>query len=103
MIVSSTFKADLFQLKHTKDPDALLAAIKESYAAALGRKIIESFPYVKVSGYEGELPALSMNKDHEFVDVWESRIVMLTEEQATMLMNVLRRSGMNELEIQKMF
>lgn len=83
MLIKSEFKVDLFHMKHTKDPDGLLQAIKDANAAGLGRKIIEAFPYKKDEerSFSGELPEMSLNRDHEFVDVYESRFYVLTEEE----------------------
>lgn len=85
MIITSEFKVDLFQLKHTSDPVGLLSATKAAYASELGRKLAEVFPYVKVDGYTGELPTMSLNKEHEFMDRYRTRFVVLSEEDADRL------------------
>lgn len=91
MIVKSEFKVDLFQMKHTSDPAGLLQAIKDANAAALGRRLIELVPYEKDEelSYEGELPEMSLNKDHEFVDHYRSEFMVLTLEEWNWLVGLL--------------
>src|SRR5687768_12901842 len=103
MIFISEFKVDLFQLKHTKDPEGLLNAIKQQHAAELGRKLIEQLPYMRVSGYEGELPAMSLNKDHEFTDRYETRFVVLTEETCAEAIRLLLTAGVPEEKVKPLF
>jgi hypothetical protein len=77
MLIKSEFKVDLFQLKHAREPEVLLQSIKDTNAAALGRKLIEMFPYEKTSAYEGPLPEMSLNRDHEFTDTWGVELVVV--------------------------
>lgn len=90
MIIKSEFKIDLFQLKHSRDPEALLQATKEQYARELGLKLIELMPYKCVSMYEGELPAMSLNRDHEYVDLYRSEFVVLTMDLLDRVLNALK-------------
>lgn len=78
MILKSTFKIDQFQLRETKDKDGLIKAYTRQAAADFGLKIIELFPFVKNEELSNRypLPALSMNKDHQFVDVYERELVV---------------------------
>ena len=82
MLVTSQFKVDLFQMKHTKDPEGLLQAVKDKYAREFGKYLIEQFPFEKVRGFEGELPEMSLNKEHEFTDTYERVLVVSTVQDA---------------------
>jgi len=88
MLLISEFKADLFQLKHSRDADALLDSLKIEAALVLGLELVKLFPYEKVQAFEGVLPEMSLNKDHEFTDTWKCEVVVITREQWG---NILRR------------
>lgn len=99
MIIKSEFKADLFQLKHTAAPEVLLNELKDRAAIELGRELIRRFPYLKdeENSYKGEVPAISLNKDHEFVDRYSTRFIVLNEEQWTKLESIIGKEKLNNL------
>lgn len=92
MLITSEFKIDLFQLKHTRDATALLDSLKVEAAQALGLEMVKKFPYERISAYEGELPEMSLNKDHEFVDRYAVELVVLTTTQWQELVEMIAMS-----------
>lgn len=90
MVVICQFKADLFTLKHARDPEGYLQALKDQYAREFGMKIIEKFPFEKIEGsyFKGELPAMSLNRDHEYIDLYESRLIVLSEKELSEILSV---------------
>lgn len=91
MLIKSEFKVDLFQMKHTKEPDLLLAAIVDANAAKLGRFLVEKLPYVKnlEKSYDSELPEMSLNKEHHYNDHYELELFVLTREQVNQIRDIL--------------
>lgn len=89
MIIKSEFKADLFELKHCAAPEVLLNELKDRAAIDMGRELIKQFPYQKdeENSFKGQLPAMSLNRDHEFVDKYKSEFVVLTMEEYAELLN----------------
>lgn len=81
MLITSQFKVDLFQLKHTNDPASLLEAHKRQAAIELGIEMAKQFPFVKNEelSFKGELPAMSMNRLHEYNYLYESRFVLISK------------------------
>lgn len=77
MLLQSEFKADLFQLKHSRDANALLDSLKVEAAQALGLELVKQFPFEKVQAFEGVLPEMSLNKEHEFTDTYSIELVVL--------------------------
>lgn len=79
MLIKSEFKVDLFQLKHARTPDALLAAIVDESACKLGRFIIDKLPYLKNTekSYNDDLPEMSLNKEHHYNDHYELELLVL--------------------------
>lgn len=102
-IIRQSFKVDLFQLKHSRDAEALLKSIKDGHARDLGGAIIADFPYEKVKdeSYEGELPTAVLTKDHNFVDTWEVEFCLFTMPQWQLIKEVMRRAISDE-EIKQM-
>lgn len=90
-ILKSEFKVDLFQMKYTSDPPALLSAIISANAAEFGRKIIEQFSYDKDDerSFSGELPEMSANKDHKYFDLYTRRLIVFNEQEWAEIQNEL--------------
>jgi len=83
MIVKSQFKIDRFQLKYSALPGRLLDQTAAATARTMGEDLIKAFPYVKneEASFHGELPEMSLNKDHQYFDLYESEFVVLTMEE----------------------
>jgi hypothetical protein len=99
-LVTTEYKVDLFQLKHTNNPVALLEALSNSAARSLGEEIVKNFPFLRDpdrSYPEGKaLPNVSFNKDHEYVDVYRSRFFLLTEEDHARLLEIVRNNFVHQ-------
>lgn len=91
MLIKAQFKIDLIQLKHTPDKEGLLNLHKEQAARELGAEIVKHFPFVKneEGSYKGDVPEISMNRDHEFTDLYESRFFVMTEDNYYKLRSAL--------------
>ena len=91
MIIKSEFKVDLFQMKHTSDSSALLAAITEANSAMFGRRITLQFPYIKdeEQSFSGELPEMSANKDHQYFDLYTRELIIFSKQEWTDIHNEL--------------
>lgn len=75
MEIVSTFKIDKIDLKNNPNPDKLLQSYKDEAAKKLGMEIIKLFPYDKSNdSYEGELPEMSLNRDHQYMDIYEIKL-----------------------------
>lgn len=99
-IRKQSFKVDLFQLKNARDAGALMDSIKAGHARDLGKAIIEEMPYERIEGFEGELPAAVLTKDHIFTETWGVEFMLLNKQQVAMLMDLtfeLERAGEQNL------
>ncbi len=92
MLLIEQFKVDLIQMKHTADPDKLLESHKKTAAIEMGNKLAESFPFKKNDelSFKGHVPEVSMNREHEFTDLYESRIYIMSEEDYKQLYSSIR-------------
>ena len=76
MEIISTLKVDKIDLKNNNDSEKSLQRYKDEAAMKLGLEIIKKFPYVKnlEQSYDGDLPEMSLNRDHKYIDVYECKL-----------------------------
>lgn len=76
MEIISTIKIDKIDLKNNSNPELSLQLYKDEAARKLGLEIIKLFPYIlnKEKSYEGELPEMSLNRDHKYMDIYECKL-----------------------------
>lgn len=85
------FKIDQFTLKHAKDAEAVTRAYHAEQGRDLGLAIIKDFPFLTSDkSYRGELPVMSMTKDHEFQEVYERQFVVMDVEDFEKLKQQIR-------------
>src|SRR5258705_13255992 len=103
MLVKQEFKVDLVDLKNAAFPEKVLEAIQDRRAEELGTTLVKLFPYKKneEASYHGTLPEMVLNREHQFVDRYEQRLYILTEEQASELLSLIRRSNLSHDQIQQ--
>lgn len=80
MLFEHQFKVDKIILKNANDPERVVDIMREHAAHELGEKIIAALPYRKEE-YEGEVPEMSLNREHQFNDVYKHRLIIITEEE----------------------
>jgi hypothetical protein len=83
MLVKQEYKVDLINLKNAKDKEGLLKAVHETFAKEFGMFIAEKFPIAKndEKSFHGELPEMCLNREHQYVDHYEQRLIIIPEEQ----------------------
>jgi hypothetical protein len=91
MIIKSEFKADLFQLKHCAAPEVLINELKDRAAIELGREIAKVIPFEKIDelSHKGPIPAMSLNRDHQYVDHYRAEFYLLPIEDYALLRSAL--------------
>jgi len=101
MLVKQEFIVDLVDLKHCPEPESLIKHTMAHAAARLGRELVEHFPYKKDEerSFKGTLPEYVLNREHQYVDHYVQRLVVLTEEQAKEIMSAVRRSNLSHEQI----
>lgn len=89
MIIKHTFKVDQFTLRETKNREVLLQKIFTNQAMSLGITVAKNFPFKKnwEKSYQGELPSLSLNKDHEYFDLYETEMCVIPKETLDKVLN----------------
>ena len=91
MLIQDTFKADLFSLKHSVDAVQLLNRIEQESSIRLAETIIKSFPYQKdeSKSFHGELPSMSLNRQHEFFDTYSTSFIAISRETFSEILKLL--------------
>lgn len=91
MLVKYSFNIDQIVLKHTPDKEGLVAHHLKKHAAEFGIELTKQFPFVKNEelSFAGELPEISMNKDHQFVDRYDLELTVLTPHERNQLLHLL--------------
>lgn len=104
MTFTTQFKVDLVDMKNAKFPEEVLDSIKDRRAEDLGVAIVKQFPFLKDEerSWNGELPESVLNREHQYVDVYEQRLVILTEAEATEIKQWIKRSNLSHLKIQEL-
>lgn len=91
MLVKHSFNIDQIVLKNTPDKEGLVASHLLMNARAFGVELTKSFPFTKNEelSFVGELPEVSMNKDHQFVDRYDLELTVLTPDERNQLLHLL--------------
>lgn len=91
MIFKHEFKIDQFVIKHAKDPVRRLESFKAYEAQRFGMAVIEKFPFLRIEekSFNGELPAMSLNNPHEYMDHYERELVIMDREQFTKALRLI--------------
>jgi hypothetical protein len=100
MILRNQFTIDRIQILNAKDPDVIIEQYKTYHEKILGHIVSKFFPHKKIESesYSGPIPESSLNKDHQFTDVYRTEFIALTLEQWQLIKTELSGAVLAKLE-----